>query len=110
MTFAPPLMGAYNAAGARPKAGRLETMKASPNWRDGRFVNTLRRSDIRLGPILMGRFTRPNQTEPRTAPPVVVRSAADFERPPPSGLRITWLGHSTLLIEIDGHRVLVDPV
>ncbi len=110
MTFAPPLMGAYNAAGARPKAGRLETMKASPNWRDGRFVNTLRRSDIRLGPILMGRFTRPNQTEPRTAPPVVVRSVADFERPPASGLRITWLGHSTLLIEIDGHRVLVDPV
>jgi L-ascorbate metabolism protein UlaG (beta-lactamase superfamily) len=25
-------------------------------------------------------------------------------------LRVTWLGHSTLLLEIDGHRVLIDPV
>jgi L-ascorbate metabolism protein UlaG (beta-lactamase superfamily) len=29
---------------------------------------------------------------------------------PRSGLRITWFGHSTSLIEIDGIRVLVDPV
>jgi L-ascorbate metabolism protein UlaG (beta-lactamase superfamily) len=29
---------------------------------------------------------------------------------PPSGLRITWMGHSSLLIEMDGLRVLVDPV
>jgi L-ascorbate metabolism protein UlaG (beta-lactamase superfamily) len=27
-----------------------------------------------------------------------------------TGLRVTWLGHSTLLIEIDGVRVLTDPV
>jgi L-ascorbate metabolism protein UlaG (beta-lactamase superfamily) len=29
---------------------------------------------------------------------------------PSSGLRVTWLGHSTLLIEIDGVRILTDPV
>jgi L-ascorbate metabolism protein UlaG (beta-lactamase superfamily) len=29
---------------------------------------------------------------------------------PPSGLRITWLGHSSSLVEIDGERVLIDPV
>src|SRR5215471_1916201 len=27
-----------------------------------------------------------------------------------SGLRVTWLGHSTLLLEIDGVRILTDPV
>jgi len=27
-----------------------------------------------------------------------------------SGLRITWIGHSTVLIEIDGLRILTDPV
>jgi L-ascorbate metabolism protein UlaG (beta-lactamase superfamily) len=27
-----------------------------------------------------------------------------------TGLRITWLGHSTLLVELDGVRVLTDPV
>jgi L-ascorbate metabolism protein UlaG (beta-lactamase superfamily) len=30
--------------------------------------------------------------------------------PPKSGLRITWVGHSSLLIEIDGKRILTDPV
>lgn len=29
---------------------------------------------------------------------------------PTDALRITWLGHSTSLIEIDGHRFLTDPV
>jgi len=27
-----------------------------------------------------------------------------------SGLAITWLGHATVLVEIDGHRVITDPV
>jgi L-ascorbate metabolism protein UlaG (beta-lactamase superfamily) len=29
---------------------------------------------------------------------------------PPSGLRITWMGHSTSIVEIDGTRILIDPV
>ena len=33
-----------------------------------------------------------------------------FENPPVSGLRVTWMGHSSTLLEIDGVRVLVDPV
>jgi L-ascorbate metabolism protein UlaG (beta-lactamase superfamily) len=35
--------------------------------------------------------------------------ARELASPPASGLRVTWLGHSTLFIEIDGARVLVDP-
>jgi L-ascorbate metabolism protein UlaG (beta-lactamase superfamily) len=33
-----------------------------------------------------------------------------WTKKPDSGLRATWLGHSTVLIEIDGMRVLTDPV
>src|ERR1700733_4116980 len=29
---------------------------------------------------------------------------------PESGLRVTWMGHSSVLVEIDGVRVLIDPV
>jgi L-ascorbate metabolism protein UlaG (beta-lactamase superfamily) len=29
---------------------------------------------------------------------------------PKSGLRITWLGHSSSLVEIDGVRILIDPI
>jgi hypothetical protein len=33
-----------------------------------------------------------------------------FATSPYSGLRITWMGHSTSLVEIDGIRLLIDPV
>jgi L-ascorbate metabolism protein UlaG (beta-lactamase superfamily) len=33
-----------------------------------------------------------------------------WRKQPHSGLRVTWLGHSTMLIEIDGARILTDPV
>ena len=33
-----------------------------------------------------------------------------YKTPPSNGLRITWIGHSSLLIEIDGKRILTDPV
>jgi len=33
-----------------------------------------------------------------------------YAAPPESGLRVTWFGHSSFLLEIDGARVLVDPV
>lgn len=36
--------------------------------------------------------------------------ASVYATAPASGLRVTWFGHSSTLIEIDGVRVLVDPV
>src|SRR5580698_10049440 len=33
-----------------------------------------------------------------------------YQTPPASGLRVTWMGHSSMLLEIDGVRVLIDPV
>ena len=35
---------------------------------------------------------------------------AAFGVAPESGLRVTWFGHSSTLVEIDGVRVLIDPV
>ncbi|UGY94658.1 MBL fold metallo-hydrolase [Streptomyces gobiensis] len=45
----------------------------------------------------------------RPAAPIPVRRP-DLSVPPTSGLRLTWLGHATVLAEIDGRRVLFDPV
>lgn len=33
-----------------------------------------------------------------------------YATPPHSGLRITWMGHASSLVEIDGIRILIDPV
>ncbi len=35
---------------------------------------------------------------------------AIYAAPTASGLRVTWMGHSSILLEIDGMRVLIDPV
>ena len=44
------------------------------------------------------------------APLPVADPRADWLRAPASGMRASWLGHSSVLLEIDGHRVLTDPV
>lgn len=33
-----------------------------------------------------------------------------WQQPPREGVRITWFGHSSLLIELDGTRILTDPI
>ena len=39
-----------------------------------------------------------------------VTDARVYGTAPVSGLRVTWMGHSSMLVEIDGVRVLIDPV
>jgi L-ascorbate metabolism protein UlaG (beta-lactamase superfamily) len=98
--------------GERPGGARVERMAASPHYHDGRFVNRLPRVD---GPLLVsvGRFlfgggspyAAPSQT-----PRLEGRTGADYAAAPRTGLRVTWLGHSTTLVEIGGMRVLTDPM
>ena len=33
-----------------------------------------------------------------------------YKTAPASGLRVTWFGHSSMLLEIDGVRILIDPI
>src|SRR5882672_11378199 len=100
--------------GSKPKGARLERIKASPRWMGEQFRN--------VHPIIAG-LRDPNASMPtlgeflcggeRRVPRGPLPSMNPLEawaKPPASGLRATWLGHSTVLIEIDGLRVLTDPV
>ena len=50
------------------------------------------------------------ETEPKTPLGPFRTDAGVYRAAPASGLRVTWFGHSAFLLEIDGVRVLVDPV
>ena len=47
---------------------------------------------------------------PRVPPGPFRTDTRIYQAEPESGLRVTWFGHSASLIEIDGVRVLIDPV
>ncbi|AHG88362.1 hypothetical protein J421_0825 [Gemmatirosa kalamazoonensis] len=94
--------------GAEARRARVER---SPQWSDGRFRNTLRRVDGPWTRIMREFFFGGSaHRRPESPIPVEHRVRSDYDVPPASGLRVTWLGHSTTLIEIDGRRVLIDPV
>lgn len=60
---------------------------------------------------MLGRFLRSRGPKRPLQPlPVIATDPSLFATPPASGLRVTWLGHSTAIIELEGCRVLLDPV
>lgn len=95
--------------GATPEGARRARMERSPQWKSGRFANALPETPVDLWGALGARFGA-SDTSPENPISVQTRSAEDYRLPPASGLRVTWFGHSSFLVEIDGARVLVDPV
>ena len=100
--------------GKKAEGLRLERMQASPLWNGQTFHNVypippgLRDRSVpgpTLTDFLCGGVRR---TPSGPLPSLDPREA--WQKKPGSGLRATWLGHSTVLIEIDGLRVLTDPV
>lgn len=100
--------------GSQPEGARLERMQASPLWTGNGFRN--------LHPIIPGlrdptasmptiqEFICGGERRVPRRPLPSVNPLESWTRRPQSGLRATWLGHSTVLIEIGGLRVLTDPV
>ncbi len=100
--------------GRRSAGARLERLRASPRWAGDRFRNLhpilpgLR--DPNTPPPTLRQFLRQSDGRVPPGPLPAVDPLQHWRRAPATGLRVTWLGHSTLLIEIDGVRVLTDPV
>jgi L-ascorbate metabolism protein UlaG (beta-lactamase superfamily) len=91
--------------GGRPDAALVG---ASPQYRDGRFHNTVEASVLPRGAMraAMREMIFGKQVRKPTAPvPLVTPGAASVE-----GLHLTWYGHASTLVELDGRRVLFDPV
>lgn len=98
--------------GRLPSGERLERIKKSPHYRDGEFKN------LHETPLMTGNDNRwkalwdfifgshdglyPSQPIP------VVRT--DLKHLPADKNLMVWFGHSSYLLQIDGKRILVDPV
>ncbi|WBB89582.1 MBL fold metallo-hydrolase [Verrucosispora sp. WMMC514] len=100
------------AIGGRLAGARAERAARSPQFRDGTFHN---RTDTRtmvpapdrnlFRELLFGK-----QKRRPGAPVPLLRPAAETGIDPARELNIVWYGHASALIEIEGRRVLLDPV
>ncbi|PND55822.1 hypothetical protein CRM90_20370 [Mycobacterium sp. ENV421] len=107
------LLRALNDAPASLGAGPADirpVADASPNYREGVFHNLEPASALRLDSeesrlVLFDMLSSRSASRPDGTVPLVTPAATESEP-----LAVSWLGHSTALLEIDGYRVLTDPV
>jgi L-ascorbate metabolism protein UlaG (beta-lactamase superfamily) len=92
--------------GGSLEGARLERAKRSGKYHDGAFANDPPPPDYDLGV----NFDEWMGDEVRSPPaPFPVRRPS-LQKTPPPGLRAIWFGHATVLVEIDGRRVMTDPI
>jgi L-ascorbate metabolism protein UlaG (beta-lactamase superfamily) len=99
----------WSAFGHRAQGARRARMEASPHWGGGHFVNPEPLRNSFWGAV-WGALHRSPEVRPHQPLPTVVGAQRGLEVPAATGLRVTWLGHSTVLVELDGCRILLDPV
>jgi L-ascorbate metabolism protein UlaG (beta-lactamase superfamily) len=98
--------------GGRVTGARLDRARHSPQWVDDKFRNPepTRMATASYREMAKRQFFGKEQREPAGAVPVVPRVRKDYATPPASGLRATWIGWASVLVEIDGAIVMTDPV
>lgn len=104
----------FAAFGGQSSPAERERMQASARYADGHFANQestgVMKGNGGATAALRAWLLGDEMRSPSCPLPLVTDAAPALRVPPLSGLRVTWLGHSTTLIEIDGVRVLTDPM
>jgi L-ascorbate metabolism protein UlaG (beta-lactamase superfamily) len=96
--------------GGTAEGQRLERMQRSPAFVQGRFENTPPYiadlavvENFRL-------YTQGQLREPQFTIPVLPLAPERLRSAPQPGLRTIWFGHASVLVEIDGVRIMTDPI
>ncbi len=98
--------------GGIPSDSRLDRIRRSPNFRDGSFQNQLLTPMMTpepgsRNPMLEFMFNRSKRLRPKGPVPSVRK---DLWHLSPADNVLVWFGHSSYFLQIDGKRILVDPV
>lgn len=97
--------------GAKKKAIRTNEVFKSPNYQDGTFSNrekTVTMTEFEFSTI--PKFFTNGDKVPNGPVPVEKIQAGQIGQLEDSAARITWFGHSTILLETAGKTILIDPM
>lgn len=98
--------------GKAPSGKRLEMIKHSPNYKNGRFQNIHLTPYVTKGYSMLSIaydfiFTKFPRTEPTDIIPSI---KTDLKNLPITENVLVWFGHSSYFIQLNGKRFLIDPV
>lgn len=98
--------------GRLPTGERMKRVEQSPNYRNGAFHNQSLTPQItsdksRARTMFDFLFEKHERNRPETAIPAV---KSDLKNLPADKNIIVWFGHSSYFLQIDGKRLLIDPV
>ena len=98
--------------GKSPGGTRLERIKQSPNFKNGKFQNLSHTPTLAEGhswfKVLYEAYFK---NKPRHSPTDIIPSVkTDLLNLPVDTNVLVWFGHSSYFMQIDGKRILVDPV
>ncbi len=98
--------------GKAPEGRRLERMKQSKNFRDGKFNNRSFTPNLTKGYSMAGvMYDFFFKKVPGKIPSVLVPSVkTDLHTLPSDSNLLVWFGHSSYYLQINGLKILVDPV
>ncbi|GHV38261.1 MBL fold metallo-hydrolase [Spirochaetia bacterium] len=98
--------------GRLPRGERLERIKQSDHYRDGQFQNIsppIQETPKKPGMVNFFKvlFSKSKNVRPKNSLPAIKTDLSSLDRTQDI---LLWLGHSSVFIQIDGVRFLIDPV
>lgn len=98
--------------GKRPSGARLARIKNSPNFKNNSFQNLSPTPDLTEGVSMYSvlkefLFNKNEFKKPKQEIPTLKTNLLQLN---PSENIVVWFGHSSYFIQIDGKKILVDPV
>lgn len=97
--------------GGHPQGARLEKIRSSPHFDGQRFKNAIATPTATpMGKLAKEYLKNKALRVPEIDIPIVPSDGTELSSLGGNGLDLCWLGHSSVLLEIDGKRVLSEPV